>query len=65
LFTSGKTNDLNLVVNDLYAKRKKKMIGIGFSLGGHILLKYLGESKENQDKFYFAASFCQGYDLTQ
>lgn len=61
----GKTNDLNLVVNDIYSKNKKKMVGIGFSLGGQLLMKYLGESKEHQEKFSVAASICQGYDLEE
>lgn len=48
LFTSyhsGKTDDLNLIVN--YANRELKymsIILIGFSLGGNITLKYIGES---------------------
>ena len=39
------------------------MVGIGFSLGAQLLMKYLGESKEHQEKFSVAASICQGYDL--
>lgn len=63
IFSYGKTNDLDLMVNDLYSKFGKKFIGVGFSLGGHILMKYLGESKSNENKFHLAASICQGYDL--
>ena len=59
----GKTNDLDLVVNDLFSKYNKKMVGIGFSLGAQLLMKYLGESKEHQKRFSVAASICQGYDL--
>ena len=43
----------------------KRLIGVGFSLGANILLKYLGEKPERQRWFSFALSICQGYDLVR
>ena len=37
-------------------------IGCGFSLGGCILVRFLGEKKERRQKFICASSLCQGYD---
>ena len=39
------------------------MIAIGFSMGGNIMLKYLGERKEHQSDFIGVMSACQGYDI--
>ena len=41
----------------------KKFVGVGFSLGANILLKYLGERPERQTYFLGAQSWCQGYDV--
>ncbi|XP_006825439.2 monoacylglycerol lipase ABHD2-like [Saccoglossus kowalevskii] len=38
------------------------MIAAGFSMGANIVLKYLGEDTERQDKFLCGLSLCQGYD---
>ena len=40
-----------------------KLLGVGFSLGGNILVKYLGENPEHQRNFICAISLCQGYDI--
>ena len=43
-YHSGKTDDLDLVVNyAVQSSKYKKIVLIGFSLGGNITLKYLGE----------------------
>lgn len=39
-----------------------KMFAVGFSMGANIVLKYLGESRENQSRFLCGLSICQGYD---
>ena len=39
--------------------------GLGFSLGGNILMKYLGEKTERQKNFHFATSVCSGYDVPE
>ena len=39
------------------------LVGVGFSLGGNILVKYLGENPKHQKNFVAAMSVCQGYDI--
>ena len=46
-YHSGKTEDLALVVNWL-APRYASLSLAGFSLGGNLILKYLGESREDR-----------------
>lgn len=46
-YNAGKTDDLDAVISNIIAKEKYLEINlIGFSLGGNLLLKYLGE-REN------------------
>ena len=60
----GGTGDLSAMVEYLKDKYPgKKFIGVGFSLGANILLKYLGERPERQAYFLGAQSWCQGYDV--
>ena len=42
-----------------------KFIAIGFSMGGNIVVKYLGEHQQVQSRFIGAVSCCQGYDLVK
>ena len=49
-YHSGETNDLRFLINSLRSKNTKhdtKIVAAGFSLGGNILLKYLGEEGPN------------------
>ena len=46
-YHSGETNDLQFVIDYLTAKHQGKLSAvIGFSLGGNVLLKWLGERQE-------------------
>lgn len=66
IFTYGHTQDLDTVVKHLLATQKvDKFIGLGMSLGGNILMKFLGEEVKRQDVFHFAVSVCQGYDISE
>lgn len=38
-----------------------QLIVVGFSLGGNIVCKYLGETQANQEKVLCCVSVCQGY----
>ena len=63
IHTYGGTGDLSAMMCYLREKYPHmKYIGVGFSLGGNILLKYLGERPERQAYFLCAQSWCQGYD---
>lgn len=46
-YHSGDTADLNEVVHTLLKRESVPMAAIGFSLGGNVLLKWLGESKQD------------------
>lgn len=64
IFTYGGTEELAAVVNHLTSVGKhKRLIGVGFSMGGNILIKYLGEEPSRQALFECAVSVCQGYDI--
>lgn len=50
-YHSGKTEDVDFVVNHLLdAYDYKKIVIVGFSLGGNLTLKYLGEKSNNLPK---------------
>ena len=58
----GGTGDLSVMMDVLIEKYPDmKYIGVGFSLGANILLKYLGEQPPRQSHFLCAQSWCQGY----
>ena len=40
-----------------------RLIGVGYSMGGNVLMKYLGEVPNRQKMFSCAVSICQGYDV--
>ena len=62
---TGGTGDIAAVFEELCQRYPAtKFIGIGFSLGACILVRFLGELEERQKKFICAASVCQGYDPT-
>ncbi|KAI6651469.1 hypothetical protein LOD99_5077 [Oopsacas minuta] len=64
IHTYGGTGDLSAMVDYLRDKYPgNKFIGVGFSIGANILLKYLGERPERQSYFLAAQSWCQGYDV--
>lgn len=63
LAPAGGTGDITAVFEELcHYYPKTKFIGIGFSLGACILVRFLGEDVKRQKKFICAASICQGYD---
>ena len=64
-YHSGKTDDLDLVVNYALSELSyEKVYLVGFSLGGNILLKYLGEDKGiNSEKITAAVGVSVPCDL--
>ena len=63
---TGGTGDLALIYERLKDEFPGcKFVGVGFSLGANILLKFLGECPERQDDFVCAISACQGYDAVK
>lgn len=48
-----------------YVKRafpETKLVVVGFSLGGNIACKFLGENPSNQERVLCCISVCQGYN---
>lgn len=37
------------------------LVVVGFSLGGNVVCKFLGESRSNQERVLCGVSICQGY----
>lgn len=68
LFTEpGGTGDLSLLYDDLQRRvgESSMFIGVGYSMGALILLRFLGEDPTRQEKFLCAFSFCQAYDAVK
>lgn len=63
-YHSGDTADLDYVLNQLQQREPDtSFLGIGFSMGGNVLLKYLGE-KRRLTVFKAAVAVCVPLDLT-
>lgn len=64
IFTYGSTCELRAIVNFVASNYPDtNLIGVGFSMGANILVKYLGENIDQPRKFLCAVSICQGYDI--
>lgn len=64
-YHSGATDDLDLIIQNVIRKRKYiSIVLVGFSLGGNITLKYLGEQGSNlPDPVHKAITFSVPLDL--
>lgn len=66
IFTYGGTEEYGRMVDhllELYPD--SKIIAVGFSMGGNIVTKYLGENDSHQDKVLCGVSVCQGYEVNE
>ncbi|MEQ2161100.1 Monoacylglycerol lipase ABHD2-A [Goodea atripinnis] len=62
MFTYGCTWEFAAMVG--YIKRtylQTQLVVVGFSLGGNIVCKFLGENRVNQERVLCCVSVCQGY----
>lgn len=59
----GHTNDYNEMVMHLSERHPRtRIVCVGFSLGGNIVTKYMGEKERNRPKNIIGGvSICQGY----
>jgi uncharacterized protein len=66
-YHSGKTEDLDFVIRELVGERPKGMIDlVGFSIGGNIILKWLGEQgREASRMIRQAVAVSVPYDLAR
>ncbi|VVC26759.1 Alpha/beta hydrolase fold-1,Alpha/Beta hydrolase fold,AB hydrolase 4 family [Cinara cedri] len=64
IFTYGHTDDLHVMLCNLSEHNpNNKIIIIGYSMGGNLVTKYLGEPRQNRPNSIIAGiSICQPYD---
>ena len=68
IFSYGNTDDYAGLIKDLSRRYPgTKFICVGFSMGGNLVTKYLGEKRDNRpdEKIVAGISACQGYDAVQ
>nr|XP_057932210.1 monoacylglycerol lipase ABHD2-like isoform X2 [Doryrhamphus excisus] len=64
VFTYGCTWEFAAMVNAVkQAFPNTLLVVVGFSLGGNIVCKFLGENPSNQDRVLCCVSVCQGYNV--
>lgn len=62
MFTYGCTWEFGAMVSNIKKTHPQtQLIVVGFSLGGNIVCKYLGEDQLNQERVMCCVSVCQGY----
>lgn len=59
----GGTEEYGAMVDEVLRRHPDtKLMGVGFSMGGNMVVKYVGEDISRQEKFLCLMSLCQGYD---
>jgi len=63
IFMYGNTADYAAMIKDLVRRfPTTKVISVGFSMGGNLITKYLGEPRVKPKNVVAGLSVCQGYD---
>ncbi|XP_029992466.1 monoacylglycerol lipase ABHD2 [Sphaeramia orbicularis] len=63
MFTIGCTWEFASMVSSIRRLYPQTLlVGVGFSLGGNIVCKYMGENPSNQERVLCCVSVCQGYN---
>lgn len=63
IFMYGNTADYAAMIKDLVRRfPATKVISVGFSMGGNLITKYLGEPRVKPKNVVAGLSVCQGYD---
>jgi len=67
IFTYGHTEDFSEMVTNLHKKYPSSpIVAVGFSLGGNLVTKYLGETqREKPNNVVGGISICQGYNAVE
>lgn len=67
IFTYGHTDDYHVMLQDLVEKHSEtQIVCIGFSLGGNLVTKYMGERGSNKMSHIIGGiSICQGYNAIE
>lgn len=65
-FCTGYTDDFHEMLRHLIEKHPNtKVICVGYSMGGNIVTKYMGEERTRPSNLIGGISICQGYDAIQ
>ena len=63
VFFTGKTDEYHLMLMKvLECYPDTKFLLVGFSMGGNIVCKYIGEPRNRPSNILGAITICQGYD---
>lgn len=63
MFTYGGTEEYGAMVDEVLRRHPDtRLMGLGFSMGANVVVKYVGEDISRQEKFLCLMSLCQGYD---
>lgn len=67
IFTYGHTGDYAAMITNLHRKYPvTHIVSVGFSLGGNLITKYMGEENGiRPDNIIGAISICQGYNAVE
>lgn len=59
----GGTEEYGAMVDEVLRRHPDtRLMGLGFSMGANVVVKYVGEDISRQEKFLCLMSLCQGYD---
>jgi abhydrolase domain-containing protein 2 len=66
IFTYGNTCDYSAMVKDIVRRyRTTRIVCLGFSMGGNLVTKYIGEPRVKPSNVIAGMSVCQGYDANR
>ncbi|XP_032309225.1 abhydrolase domain-containing protein 2 [Drosophila ananassae] len=67
IFTYGHTEDFAAMVEHLHQKyQQSRIVAVGFSLGGNLVTKYMGENQKTKPNNVIGGiSICQGYNAVE
>lgn len=67
IFTYGHTEDFAAMVEHLHQKyHQNRIVAVGFSLGGNLVTKYMGEMQKTKPNSVIGGiSICQGYNAVE
>ena len=66
IFMYGNTADYAAMIKDVVRRfPTTNMVCVGFSMGGNLITKYLGEPRVKPKNIVAGISVCQGYDANR
>jgi len=66
IFSYGNTSDYASMIKDVVRRfSRTRIVCVGFSMGGNLVTKYLGEPREKPKHILSGISVCQGYDANR